>query len=234
MFLERSRRILAEIEAAQTELSQVHLSPRGRLRVSLPQVGEPFLSVLAQFKQTYADVDLDLDFTDRRVDVIEEGFDAVIRSGDVPDSRLTARRLGSYRMLLAGSPEYFARRGIPESCADLAGHDCIQFRYPNTGKLQVWPLCADEIAADFQLPTSVVCNNLEARMLFALQGLGIAYLPDFAIGPHLAAGRLVHVLPRCAEHPAPFHIMWPSGKHLAPKFRVLIDFLHAHLFPSTS
>lgn len=232
MFLERSRRILAEIEAAQTELSQVNMTPRGRLRVSLPQVGEPFLSVLAQFKQTYADVDLDLDFTDRRVDVIEEGFDAVIRSGDVPDSRLTARRLGSYRMLLAGSPEYFARRGIPESCADLAGHDCIQFRYPNTGKLQIWPLCADEIAADFQLPTSVVCNNLEARILFALQGLGIAYLPDFAIGPHLAAGRLVHVLPRCAENPAPFHIMWPSGKHLAPKFRVLIDFLHAHLFPA--
>ena len=231
MFLERSRRILAEIEAAQTELSQVHMSPRGRLRVSLPQVGEPFLSVLAQFKQAYPDVDLDLDFTDRRVDVIEEGFDAVIRSGNVPDSRLTARRLGSYRMLLAGAPKYFARHGIPDSCADLAGHACIQFRYPNTGKLQVWPLCPDEIAADFQLPTSVVCNNLEARILFALQGLGIAYLPDFAIGPHLAAGRLVHVLPRCAENPAPFHIMWPSGKHLAPRFRVFIDFLHAHLFP---
>lgn len=89
LFLERSRRILGEIEAAQAELSQVNLSPRGRLKVSLPLVAEPFLSVMAQFKQAYPDVDLDLEFTDRRVDVIDEGFDAVIRSGDAPDSRLT-------------------------------------------------------------------------------------------------------------------------------------------------
>ncbi len=231
LFLERSRRILAEVEAARAELSEAHLSPRGRLRVSLPLVTEPFLSVLAQFKLAYPEVDLDLDFTDRRVDLIEEGFDAVIRSGDVPDSRLTARRLGSYRMMLVGSPAYFSKRGTPATAADLSQHACIQFRYPNTGKLQVWPLCTDEIGTDFQLPTSVVCNNLEARIQFALQGIGIAYLPDFAIGPHLRAGSLLHVLPNCAESPAPFHLMWPTGKHLAPKLRVLIDFLHAKLFP---
>lgn len=233
LFLERSRRILAEIEAAQAELSEVRQRPRGRLRVSLPLVGEPFLSVLAQFKLAYPEVDLDLDFTDRRVDLIEEGFDAVIRSGEVPDSRLSARRLGSYRMMLVGAPGYLAQRGTPQTGADLAGHDCIQFRYPNTGRLQVWPLPNAEPGDDFQLPTSVVCNNLEARIQFALQGLGLAYLPDFAIAPHLAAGRLIHVLPDCAENPAPFHLMWPTGKHLAPKFRVFIDFLHAGLFPST-
>ncbi|MRW84884.1 LysR family transcriptional regulator [Pseudoduganella sp. FT26W] len=231
LFLERSRRILAEIEAAQNELSQAHQSPRGRLRVSLPLIAEPFLSALAKFKLAYPEVDLDLDFNDRQVDVIEEGFDAVIRSGEAPDSRLTARYLGAYHMLLVGAPDYFERRGVPQTSADLAQHDCIQFRYPNTGKMQMWPLRAGEIAPDFQLRPSVVCNNLEARIHFALAGVGIAYLPDFAIAAHLREGRLIRILPQCAETPGPFHIMWPSGKHLAPKFRVFIDFLHTHLFP---
>src|SRR5471032_2564390 len=234
MFLQRSRRILAELEAAQAELSQTTLAPRGRLRVSLPLIGDPFLPVLAQFKQSYPEVDLDLDFTDRQVDVIEEGFDAVIRSGEAPDSRLTARRLGAYRMLIVAAPSYFAVHGQPQTSAELAQHSCIQFRYPNTGKMQTWPLRAENLPADFQLPMSVVCKNLETRILFALQGLGIAYLPDFAIDGHLAAGRLVQVLPGCVENPAPFHIMWPSGKQLPPKLRVFIDFLASRLFPSTS
>lgn len=231
LFLERSRRILAEVEAAQAELSQIDRSPRGRLRISLPLVAEPFLSVIAQFKQAYPDVDLDLEFTDRRVDVIDEGFDAVIRTGDAPDSRLTARRLGSFSMMLVGSPDYLARRGTPEKASDLTQHACIQFRYQNTGKLQVWPLDLQEIAADIQLSTAVVCNNLEARIYFALQGLGIAYLPDFAIRQHLAAGRLMHVLPNCSEADTTFRIMWPSGKHFAPRLRVFIDFLCERLFP---
>jgi DNA-binding transcriptional LysR family regulator len=232
LFLERGRRVLDELEAAQAELSQVNLSPRGRLKVSLPLVAEPFLSVMAQFKQAYPDVDLDLEFTDRRVDVIDEGFDAVIRTGDAPDSRLAARRLGSFSMMLVGSPDYLARRGTPEKASDLAQHACIQFRYQNTGKLQVWPLDQQEIAADIQLSTAVVCNNLEARIYFALQGLGIAYLPDFAIRQHLAAERLMHVLPACSGSETTFRIMWPSGKHFAPRLRVFIDFLCERLFPA--
>ncbi|WP_158938637.1 LysR family transcriptional regulator [Burkholderia sp. S171] len=233
LFLERSRRILAEVEAAQAELSQIDRSPRGRLRISLPLVAEPFLSVIAQFKQAYPDVDLDLEFTDRRVDVIEEGFDAVIRSGDAPDSRLTTRRLGSFRMLLVGSPDYLARRGTPQKISDLAQHACIQFRYPNTGKLQVWPIFQDEIEAEFPLPTSIVCNNLETRIFFALFGLGIAYLPDYAIARHMADGRLIHVLTECSEGATPFRIMWPSGKHFTAKMRVFIDFLGVRLFPAS-
>jgi DNA-binding transcriptional LysR family regulator len=231
LFLERGRRILGEIDAAQAELSQVNLGPRGRLKVSLPLVTEPFLSAMAQFKQAYPDVNLDLEFTDRRVDVIDEGFDAVIRTGDAPDSRLTTRRLGSFSMLLVGSPEYLARCGTPKIASDLSQHACIQFRYPNTGKLQVWPLDREEVAADFQLSTAIVCNNLETRIFFALHGLGIAYLPDFAIRQHLAVGRLVHVMPSCSESDTTFRIMWPSGKHFAPKLRVFIDFLCERLFP---
>ncbi|ALS62485.1 LysR family transcriptional regulator [Pandoraea norimbergensis] len=240
MFLARGRRILAELEAAQAELSQVNLRPRGRLRLSVPLVGEPFLSVMGQFKLAYPDVDLELEFTDRRVDIIEEGFDAVIRSGDAPDSRLTARRFGALNMLLVGAPDYLARRGTPRTAGDLAQHACIQFRYPNTGKLQVWPLGEGSKAgadgesgeaAGFPLSTAVVCNNLEARIAFALQGVGIAYLPDFSIRGYLRTGQLVQVLPHCTETGIPFHIMWPSGGQVPAKLRVFIDFMRERVFP---
>lgn len=233
LLLERSKRILAEIEAAETELRQTSLLPQGRLRVSLPLVGAPFLQVLARFKQRYPEVDLDLDFSDRRVDVIEEGFDAVLRSGEVLDSRLTARCIGEFRMLLVGSPAYFKQRGAPRHPGELMDHACIQFRFPNTGMLQAWPLHAERHAAKQQLPQSMVCNNLEARICFALQGLGIAYLPDFAIADSLADGKLVTVLDEIHGSGA-FHIMWPSGKHPAPKLRVFIDFLKANLFPGAA
>lgn len=230
LFLERSRRILMEIEAAEAELSQTVAAPRGRLKVSLPLVGHPFLPVLAHFKKAYPDVELDLTFTDRRVDVVEEGYDAVIRSGEVPDSRLTSRLLGDYRMLAVAAPSYLAEHGTPLRPEDLAKHACILFRFPNTGKLQRWPLRQDGVEADFQLPTSMVCNNLEARICFAVQGIGIAYLPDFAIRDWLDSGQLVPLLEDCSEV-GTFRIMWPSGRHPTPKLRVFIDFLNAQLFP---
>jgi len=229
-FLERSLRILAEIEAAEAEFSQTTTAPSGRLKISLPLVDEPFLPVLAQFKKAYPAIDLDLTFDDRRVDVIEEGYDAVIRSGEVPDSSLTSRHVGTYRMILVGSPDYFEKHGVPQSPIDLMRHSCIQFRFPNTGKLQVWPLTREAQDIDLQLPTSMVCNNLEARIVFAVQGIGIAYLPDFAIREWLERGKLVKVLEDCSESGV-YRLMWPSGKYPSLKLRVFIDFLKAHLFP---
>ena len=232
MFLERSRRILAEIEAAEVELSQTVETPRGRLRVSLPISDEPFLPVLAAFKEAYPEVDLDLHFSDRKVDMIEEGFDAVIRSGESIDSRLTTRCLGSFQMLLVGAPGYFAKRGIPQVSGDLVQHDCIQFRFPNTGKLQAWPLRKDDTGHELHLRPSLVCNNLEARVYFAVTGLGIACLPDFSIRNHLDAGRLMTVLEDHAENGETFRIMWPSGSPPSPKLRAFITFLSEHSFPT--
>lgn len=227
-FLNRSRRILAEIEAAEDELSQTAAAPRGRLKISLPLIGEPFLNVLAAFRQAYPDIELELEFSDRRVDVIEEGYDAVVRSGEVPDSNLTSRLLGEYRMLLVASPDYLQVRGVPQHPNELLDHACVQFRYPNTGKLQVWPLRGHQIDSDLDLPISVVCNNLAARIGFVLHGGGIGCLPDFAISDWLENGKLVRVLDECSEGGV-FRLMWPSGKHPAPKLRALIDFLSEHL-----
>lgn len=229
LFLERSRRILLEIEKAEAELSQVSQAPRGRLKVSLPLVGHPFLPVLADFKKDYPDVELDLSFTDRRVDVVEEGYDAVLRSGEAPDSRLSSRLVGDYRMIVVAAPAYLASRGTPGHPSDLAAHSCILFRFPNTGKLQRWPLRQDGVELDMQLPAAMICNNLEARVCFARQGIGLAYLPDFAIREWLESGELVQVLHDCTERGS-FRMMWPSSRHPSPKLRVFIDFLKARLF----
>jgi DNA-binding transcriptional LysR family regulator len=173
LFLKRGRRVLDELEAAQEELSQVNLTPRGRLEVSLPLVADPFLSVMGQFKQAYPDVDLDLEFTDRRVDVIDEGFDAVIRTGDAPDSRLAARRLGSFSMMLVG----LAR----PSCATRYARESQR---PDAARLHSVSLPEHRQATSVATRStrdrgghSIVdhgrLHNLDARIYFALQGLGI-------------------------------------------------------------
>ncbi|TWI52707.1 transcriptional regulator, LysR family [Pseudomonas duriflava] len=232
LFLERCRRILAEIEAAEMELSQVRAAPRGRLRISLPLVSSLLLPVLGQFMQEYPDIELDLDFTDRLVDVIEEGFDAVIRTGNPTDSRLSARRLGTFRSLVVASPEYLARRGTPEVPDDLLGHTCLHYRFPYSGKLEKWALRRPAGEPELQLPTSMICNNIETRVCFALKGLGIAYLPDFSIRESLADGRLCAILTDYVERTGVFHILWPTSKHASPKVRALVDFLCTRVFPA--
>jgi DNA-binding transcriptional LysR family regulator len=225
MFLERARRILAEIEAAEAELSQTVAMPKGRLRIGLPMIGEPFLLVFAAFQKRYPDVELDLDFDNRKVDVIEDGYDAVIRSGDVEDSRLTSRLLGSFRMLLVGAPDYFSRRGKPQHPRDLSEHDCIQFRIPNSGKLQNWQLCRDAGDPVVHGTTVITCNTNEARRCFARNGMGIAYMSDFSVRDDLTAGTLVTVLDDYTTEKNTFRLLWPAGKYMTPKLRAFIDFV---------
>ncbi|KMN05693.1 LysR family transcriptional regulator [Pseudomonas helleri] len=229
LFLERSRRILAEIEAAQQELSQASAAPRGRLRVSLPMVSALVLPVLGEFMRAYPEIELDLDFTDRRVDVIEEGFDAVVRIGNPVDSRLSARRLGSFAMQVVASPDYLALRGTPQVPADLLQHTCMHYRWPNSGKLETWALRQAPGEPELQLPTSMICNNVETRVCFALQGLGVTYLPEFAIREPLADGRLQLILENYVEHRGVFYVLWPASKHPSPKVRALVDFLCARI-----
>ncbi|MCD9005076.1 LysR family transcriptional regulator [Luteimonas sp. XNQY3] len=227
MFLLRCRRILAEADAAQAELSAQRASVQGRLRISLPLVSEPLLPMLADFMAAYPDVVLDLDFTDRVVDVIEEGFDAVLRVGEPSDSRLAARYIGRFQRRLVASPDYLRARGTPQTPADIAGHVCLQYRYPSTGRLETWPL--RDAPEQFRIPESMVCNNVETRVCFAIRGRGIAYVPDYSARAALQDGRLVTVLDAHLDAAGNFHLLWPSGRHVLPKLRVFIDFVSTRL-----
>jgi DNA-binding transcriptional LysR family regulator len=229
MFFDRARRILAEFDAAQAELSEASAVPKGRLRIGLPLIGEPFLPVLAEFQRRYPEVELDLDFDNRQVDVIDEGYDAVVRSGEVEDSRLTSRLLGRFWMLVVGTPDYFARRGKPVHPQDLSRHACVQFRMPNSGKLQVWQLRRDADEPEIQLATTVTCNTNEARLCFALEGLGVAYMSDFSVRDAVNAGTLVTVLDEYTTDHNTFRLLWPSGRHVTPRLRAFIDFVSEHV-----
>ncbi|MGK5049217.1 LysR family transcriptional regulator [Janthinobacterium sp. GB4P2] len=227
LFLARSETILAEMQAAQEELAG-HLAPHGRLRLGLPELGGLFLPALADFTQLHPAIALDLDFSDALADVVGDGFDAVIRIGAPRDSRLAARKLGQFRSCLVASPPYLARHGTPSHPLDLPQHACLHYRFRHSGKIEQWQLRQDdgEIAPD--LPQSMICNNVEARLHFARQGLGIAWLPDFHVRSALDDGSLVEVLRDYAITDHPAHscwLLWPSGPHLAPKVRALVDFL---------
>jgi DNA-binding transcriptional LysR family regulator len=232
LFLERCRRIFSEIEAAELELSQTHEAPRGTLRVSLPLAGTLMMPTLVAFMRAYPDITLDLDFSDRVVDVIEEGFDAVVRFAEVGDSRLMSRALGTYRRRLVAAPSYLAAKGIPLTPDDLKAHACLHHKFPTSGKFERWPLRGEHAGIESELPKTAVASTLEPLICMAEQGLGIAYLPDFAIGRQLREGLLVTVLDDYTDRAGPLRVQWPSNRHLAPKLRAFVDFLAANLIPA--
>jgi DNA-binding transcriptional LysR family regulator len=225
MFLERCRRIFDELEAAEQELSQTMAAPRGRIRVSLPLAGMLFMPTITKFMRMFPDITIDLDFADRLVDVVEEGFDAVVRTGDVSDSRLMMRTLGKFSHRIVGSRDYFSRFGVPEKPQDLSAHVCLHHKYPSSGKLERWPLRHDITAGKLDLPISSMASTLEPLISIAESGLGIACLPLFTVVQHIADGRLVSVLEDYVEDAGEFRILWPSSRHLSPKVQAFVKFM---------
>ena len=132
-------------------------------------------------------------------------------------------------MQVVASPHYLALRGTPQVPADLLQHTCMHYRWPNSGKLETWALRQAPGEPELQLPTSMICNNIETRVCFALQGLGVTYLPEFAIREPLADGRLQLILEDYVEHRGVFYVLWPASKHPSPKVRALVDFLCARI-----
>jgi len=229
LFFERCQRILADLGDAEAELLHTKEAPRGRLRVSLPAVGYRLLSpMLPAFTRRYPEVELDLDYSDRMVDVIEEGFDAVLRSGELADSRLMSRRIGTYRFIIVASPGYLRRRRAPERPRALSRHACLLFKIATTGKLQPWTLEASEEEELPQLRAAMICNSIEALITAARQGLGLAYLPDFAVREELAQQLLVNALPAFPAISGTFRLLWPANRLLSPKVRAFAEFLDEH------
>ena len=227
LFHERCRRILDELNDARAMMQAAVGTPRGRLRVSLPTIGYRFLlPVLPAFKARLPEIELDLDFNDRLVDVVEEGFDVVIRSGELDDSRLVARRLGPFRFLLVASPAYLGRRGMPRTPVDLAGHACLRYQFSNSGRIEEWTVPG----LPPLLPLELACNNMEAMLGAAVAGMGVAYMPDFLAREALARGELVRVLAPFVDHTGQFSALWPSSRQLSPKVRAFVDFAAANLF----
>jgi DNA-binding transcriptional LysR family regulator len=224
----RCRQILEDLRDAQAAMAHAGQAPQGRLRIGLPTIGYRFLlPVLPDFRRAYPGIELDLDFNDRIVDLIEEGLDAVIRSGDLVDSSLIARRLGAFSFVLCAAPAYLARTSTPATPGDLAAHQAIRFRFPTTGRLQDWALTGCALPP---LTTALTCSNMEAVRAAAINGMGIAYMPDFLAHDALNSGALVTLLDDHRARQGQFSVLWPSNRLISAKLRAFVDFASERLF----
>ena len=222
----RCQHILEQLHEAESELTNSAAQPAGKLRVSLPVIGyRLILPRLPEFSRRYPQVELDLDFSDRLVNIIDEGFDVAIRSGELADSRLKSKKLGDFRFVLCASPAYLKEYGQPGSPEDLTEHRCIFFRFPSTGLLQPWELRGMRPAADIKAASALTVNNIEASVRLCMAGMGISYIPDFAVREPLAAGQLKEVLPGDCIKQGYFSALWPASRYLSPRIRCFVDFL---------
>lgn len=230
-FYTQCRRILDDLRDAEAMVSDASRTPRGRLRIGMPTIGYRFLQpALPEFRRRYPDIELDIDFNDRLVDLIEEGLDAVIRSGELTDSGLMSRRLGPFNFVLCAAPAYLKKHGTPQTPIELEDHDCLRFRFPTSGKFQTWQFASTIEVDPFRRPSPLICNNMEALRGAAIAGLGIAYMPDFLARDAVANGLLQTVLDDHLANPGQFSILWPSNRFLTPRLRVFIDYMAEALF----
>lgn len=227
-YYERIKLLLEEFEALDASVRHASGAPSGRLRLTAPvSFGTMQLSsVLVDFARAFPQIQLDVSFSDRILNLVDEGFDAAIRIMDHPqDSSLIARRLCDMRLVLAASPDYVAARGVPAEPEQLADHDCIidsNFRDPLH-----WPLRSPD--GPHVTPVSVTgrlhFGSGEACVAAAAAGLGIARVPSFVAGHSLRAGVLQPVLADFEVAPIGLYALYPPTRHLALKVRVLVDFL---------
>lgn len=230
-YLESAERILAEVEEAEAATSADRLEVRGVLRINAP-VSFGFREVaplLAEFTRLHPSVTIDLGLNDRFVDLIEEGWDVAVRIGRLRDSTMIARRLAPCRLVVCGSPAYFAERGMPRTVADLASHNCLGYTLSKALGPDEWSFETDG-RVKVAIKGNLRVNNGDALVAAAVGGQGLIYEPTFVVGDELRAGRLIALI---LDHP-PLELpgvfaIYPANRHPPAKVRAFVDFL-AHRF----
>ncbi|HWK95150.1 MAG TPA: LysR family transcriptional regulator [Pseudolabrys sp.] len=224
-FLQRARRIVADIEEAEAEVARARGAPRGRLRInSGTAFGLHQLTLaLPDFLTRYPEIDIELSITDRLVDLIEEQTDIAVRSGHIPEGPFIQRKLADLQRVICAAPSYLKQRGTPQSAADLKAHDCIVVDGPGLNR---WPFKTRAGIDVVAVRPRVVTDNAEAALRMALEGGGIIRLSDVIVGDPLQRGDLVPLL-TATHHVEPFPLaaIYPAGRNRLPRVAVFIEFL---------
>jgi DNA-binding transcriptional LysR family regulator len=216
------------MDAAESEVSARTAEASGVLRVNVPVTfGILHLAPLwGRFRARHPRVILDVTLSDRVVDLVEEGFDAAVRIARLPDSTLVSRRLASTRMVLCAAPAYLRRRGRPRAPQDLRGHDLVAYSYWSSR--DEWTFRregADGGEVTVRTEPVMRTNNGDTCRAAALAGQGIILQPTFLVGPDLASGKLVELMPHWQAGELDIYAVYPSRKHVLPKTRQLVEFL---------
>ncbi|MDF2178087.1 LysR substrate-binding domain-containing protein [Aliiglaciecola sp. CAU 1673] len=225
-YYERALPFLEEYEELLDQVSGAQSSPTGRLRISVPVTfGEMKLSpVISDFLNRYPDIQVDIQLTDRRIDLLEEGVDVAIRIGGVDDSNLIARQINTYPLILCASPAYLEQQGWPQSPKDISAHHCIIDSNFRIGKQ--WPLVAANGKVEtVNVSSRVAANNPRAVREIAIAGGGLALIPAFIIEDALQDGLLQRVLPDHTTLEFGLFAIYPHRRYLSKKIRCFIDFL---------
>jgi DNA-binding transcriptional LysR family regulator len=222
-YLERARRILADIEEAEASTRAERTQPSGRLVISAPLVfGRLHVRPLVTaYLDRYPDVSAELRLSDRMINLVEDGIDIAVRVGELADSTLVARHIGDMRRLTVASPDYLKRRGVPKAPLDLAGHDLIQFT--STSSLSDWRF-ADN-GKDVRVPRAsrFATNSADAAIQHAEEGGGVALVLAYQAADAIAHGRLQVLLADYEPPPSPIHLVYPTSRLLSAKVRAFVD-----------
>jgi DNA-binding transcriptional LysR family regulator len=230
LYYERCAQIVREVEEAELEASRSHATPQGLLKVNAPMsFGHLHLApAIADFAGRHPNVRLEVTLDDRAVNTIEGGFDLTVRiAPPLADSSLIARRLAPNRVVVCGTPEYLARRGVPKRPADLAGHDCLLY----SNLPDAWRFAGRNGPESVTVAGSLRANNGDALRSAALRGLGLVQLPTFIVGPDLARRALEAVLLSYEDRSTAVWAIYSPTRHLSAKVRAFIDFLAARFGP---
>ncbi len=232
-YYERCTKIIADINDAEQVVTDMQAAPRGRLGITAPvDLSTHYLGpVIAEFLAKYPDIFVELDATDRVVDMIEEGFDVAIRFGSLPESSLIARRLCDIPGYLVASPAYLERRGTPTSHDDLDDHDRLVFTPVSHNT--TWPLLDRDgnTVYEFGRPARFAANNVGAIHQAVLGGSGIAALSEFLVACDIRRGELVRVLPDLHVRTSEAHAVYVDRHNMPPRLQVFLDHLQRSFDP---
>ena len=219
-----------EIESALATLNELRDKPAGTIRITAGE--HPALTVLqpalAKFLPQYPDIKVEIIVDYGLTDIVAEGYDAGVRLGEQVAKDMIAVRIGpDIRMAVVGAPSYFERYPVPEVPQDLTTHNCINIRLPTYGGLFPWDLEQNGRELNVRVEGQLIFNNIGLWLASALQGLGLAYMPEDQVLPYLAEGRLIRVLEDwCPPFPG-YHLYYPSRRHSSPAFSLLLDALRS-------
>lgn len=222
-FFERCSLLLSEFDDAEYQLTEQQERPSGVLKISSP-VGfgrSVLLPVLTQLSRKYPSLIVEASMTDRMVDLVAEGFDAAIRIGTIPDSRIVARRLNVVRLVTIASPAYLERFGTPKSPDDLLQHNCLNMRLPRTGQLYEWRFVENGREHRLAVTGNIILDSSDGLLDLVIQGHGILQAQRFIAAQALANKQVVAVLEEYVADRGPISLIYPQGRHLSSKIRAL-------------
>ncbi|MGG1943459.1 LysR family transcriptional regulator [Trinickia sp. NRRL B-1857] len=226
-YYQRSIRVLAEVDEMEAELTHAKLNPKGRLKVNLPALIAKMIIIpaLPDFFERYPDIEIEMGLSDRQVDIVEEGVDCVIRTGELEDSGLVARRIGNMRRITCASPKYLEKYGEPKTIADLHTHIGVNYVSSNTGRVRGWDYVVGGVVETVDMHGLIAVNDVDAYISCGLHGLGLLKSAIYPIAPHLESGELVEILKDYCSPPRPISIMYARNRHLPRKVRVFADWV---------